>query len=106
MDVDKLMIEKLKTGPQWPNVIKINDAWEEREGQLERYFIKMNLTGTTLAECLQKGWQFVGAQWVDVMNGIANGLLQPHREQITHGDLKPSNSKPNLLGVLKRQKFL
>lgn len=93
MDVDKVLIGNLKTNPQWPNVITIHDAWEEKEGQLERYFIRMNLIGATLAECLIRGRRFVGSQWFDLMTGIVNGLLQPHGERITHGDLKPSNGE-------------
>ena len=97
VDVDRALITNLQTNGPWPNVITIHDAWEEKEGQYERLFIRMDLKGATLAECLQKGWRFAGAYWFDVMTGIVNGLLQPGLENITHGDLKPANSERDYL---------
>jgi serine/threonine protein kinase len=76
---------------RWPNFVNVHDAWNE-PGDVGTFCMRMDCAGTTLRICLNLGWRFIGAFWLDIMLGIANGLGQAHHNQIIHGDLKPSNS--------------
>ena len=78
---------RLAASLQHPAFVKIYAIEDE---QSTPAIIMERVNGQTLKQLLQKGGMSI-EQAVDVVNQVAQAMVEAHQHGLTHGDLKPSN---------------
>lgn len=78
---------KLIARLEHPHITPLYDYWRDPEGA---YLVMRLLRGGSLRDSLSEG-PFSPPQAVEILDQVAAALEYAHRNQIIHGDLKPSN---------------
>ncbi|MCL1988509.1 MAG: Stk1 family PASTA domain-containing Ser/Thr kinase [Firmicutes bacterium] len=84
------------------NIVKVHDYGED---DLLRYIVMEYIHGNTLKELIAKKAPFDDDTTLNVAIQIAEGLLNAHKNDIVHRDIKPQNILVNQDGIVKIADF-